>query len=43
MLTIEEHIKKYIAGGMDKKEAIKKVAKDRKITKSDIYRHSIDL
>lgn len=42
-LTIEEHIKKYIAEGMDKKDAIKKVAKDRKITKTDIYKHSIEL
>jgi 16S rRNA (cytidine1402-2'-O)-methyltransferase len=42
-LTIEEHIKKYITEGMDKKDAIKAVAKDRKVTKSDIYRHSIEL
>ncbi|MBC2581253.1 16S rRNA (cytidine(1402)-2'-O)-methyltransferase [Clostridium sp. DJ247] len=42
-LTVEEHIKKYILEGMDKKSAIKKVAKDRKISKSEIYKYSIDL
>lgn len=42
-LTVEEHIKKYISEGMDKKSAIKKVAKDRKISKSEIYKYSIDL
>ncbi len=42
-LSIEDHIKKYIEEGIDKKEAIKRVAKDRKITKSDIYKHSIDI
>lgn len=42
-LSIEEHIKFYINEGVDKKEAIKKVAKDRKIAKSEIYRHSIEI
>lgn len=42
-LTIEEHIKKYIEEGMDKKEAIKKVAKDRGVSKSDVYKYSLNL
>lgn len=42
-ITIEEHIKMYIESGMDKKEAIKKVAKERNLSKSDVYKHSIDI
>lgn len=42
-LTIEQHINKYIEEGFDKKEAIKKVAKDRNVTKSEIYKYSINL
>ena len=42
-LSEREHIKHYIAEGMDKKEAIKQVAKDRGVTKSEIYKYSIDL
>ncbi|MBU3227980.1 16S rRNA (cytidine(1402)-2'-O)-methyltransferase [Clostridium algidicarnis] len=41
-MTIEEHIKKYIADGISKKEAIKMVAKDRKMPKSEVYKHSIE-
>lgn len=42
-LSIEDHIKNYISEGLSKKEAIKKVAKDRKLSKSEIYKYSIDL
>ncbi|NMM61634.1 16S rRNA (cytidine(1402)-2'-O)-methyltransferase [Clostridium sp. P21] len=42
-LGIDEHIKMYIKDGISKKEAIKKVAKDRKLPKSEIYKYSIDL
>ncbi|WP_251861647.1 16S rRNA (cytidine(1402)-2'-O)-methyltransferase [Clostridium sp. Marseille-Q2269] len=42
-ISIQEHIKKYINEGYSKKESIKLVAKDRKITKSEIYKYSIDL
>ena len=42
-LSIEEHITKYIDEGIDKKDAIKKVAKDRGISKSDVYKYSINL
>lgn len=36
-LTIIEHVNLYIKEGYDKKEAIKKVAKERNIVKSEIY------
>ena len=37
-LTIEEHINLYLEDGLDLKEAMKKVAKDRNTTKSEIYK-----
>lgn len=37
-ITIEEHIKIYMRQGIDKKEAIKKVAEDRKLPKKEIYK-----
>lgn len=37
-ISIEEHIKMYMGQGMDKKEAIKKVAEDRKLPKKEIYK-----
>lgn len=36
-LTLEEHMEHYLAQGMDKKEAMKAVAKDRGISKRDVY------
>lgn len=36
-LTIEEHVKMYVDTGMDKKEAMKVVAKERGLTKRDVY------
>lgn len=42
-LSIEEHIIKYINDGNSKKEAIKLVAKERKIPKSEVYKHSINV
>lgn len=42
-LSVEEHIKKYIEEGLSKKDAIKKVAKDRNLPKSEIYRYSLEL
>lgn len=42
-LTIEEHIKKYMNEGISKKDAIKKVAKDRNIAKSEVYKYSLKL
>ena len=42
-LSIEEHIIKYINEGMDKKDAIKRVAKDRGMSKSEVYSYSINI
>ena len=36
-MTVEEHLEYYIAKGIDKKEAMKMVAKDRGVSKRDIY------
>jgi len=37
-ITIEEHVKMYIEEGLSEKDALKKVAKDRNTTKSEIYK-----
>ncbi len=37
-LTIEEHMELYQGQGMDRKEAMKQVAKDRGMSKRDVYR-----
>ena len=42
-LTVEEHLKDLINKGMDKKEAIKTVAKMRNIPKKEVYKSAIDL
>lgn len=36
-ISIEEHMEKYLSQGVDKKEAMKQVAKDRGISKRDVY------
>ena len=36
-MSIEEHMEVYLGQGIDKKEAMKKVAKDRGISKRDVY------
>ena len=36
-ITILEHMEKYLSQGMDKKQAMKQVAKDRGISKRDVY------
>ena len=41
-MSIEEHYNMYIAQGMDKKEAMKQVAKDRGVSKRDIYSALLD-
>lgn len=40
-MTILEHINYYIESGFDKKEAMKKVATDRNISKRDVYAETI--
>lgn len=42
-LSIEDHIVEYMGSGLTKKEAIKQVAIDRNIPKSQVYGHSIDI
>ncbi|MDO4265225.1 MAG: 16S rRNA (cytidine(1402)-2'-O)-methyltransferase [Eubacteriales bacterium] len=36
-LSIEEHVQQYMDAGMDKKEAMKAAAKDRGVSRRDIY------
>lgn len=40
-ISIEEHMAMYEKDGMDHKEAMKRVAKDRGVTKRDIYQYLI--
>jgi 16S rRNA (cytidine1402-2'-O)-methyltransferase len=42
-LSIEEHILKYIDNGINKKEAIKLVAKERELPKSEVYKFSTNI
>ncbi len=42
-LSEVEHIKHYMAAGLDKKEALKRAAKDRGVSKSELYPFAIDL
>lgn len=41
-LSINEHMEYYLNQGIDKKEAMKRVAKDRGVSKRDIYRECIN-
>ena len=41
-LSIEDHIKAYIESGMSKMDAVKRVAKERGIPKSEVYKRSIE-
>ena len=41
-VSIEEHMKRYLDGGTDKKEAMKLVAKDRGIKKRDVYQYLLN-
>ena len=40
-MDIQEHMQIYLTQGMDRKEAMKQVAKDRGVSKRDIYREVI--
>jgi 16S rRNA (cytidine1402-2'-O)-methyltransferase len=42
-LSEKEHILYYMNQGMDKKDAVKQAAKDRGVSKSQLYKFSIDL
>lgn len=41
-LTEKEHIDIYIKNGIDKKEALKRVAKERGVSKSSLYKYTIE-
>ena len=41
-ISIEEHMKRYLDGGTDKKEAMKLVAKDKKKKKRDVYQYLLN-
>lgn len=41
-LTEKQHIELYISQGMDKKEALKAVAKERGVSKSSLYKYTIE-
>ena len=40
-LSVEEHLQIYLTQGMEKKEAMKRTAKDRGVSKRDIYQEMI--
>ena len=42
-LSEKEHIQHYMRAGLDKKEALKRAAKDRGVSKSELYPFAIDL
>lgn len=42
-MSIQEHLIHLIEGGLSKKEAVKQVADERKIKKSDVYKESLSL
>lgn len=42
-IPIEEHVRQYEQKGFDRKEAMKYVAKDRGISKRDVYQHLLHL
>lgn len=42
-LTVEQHIRHYIAAGEPIKEAVKKVAADRKVAKNEIYKIAVEM
>jgi len=42
-LTIEEHFNYYIKKDYDKKDAIKQIAKDRKMKKRDVYNYLVEM
>ena len=42
-MPIEDHMEKYLSQGIDKKEAMKLVAKDRGISKRDVYQYLMNL
>ena len=42
-MSIEDHMALYMSQGLQKKEAMKRVAADRGVTKRDIYQYLVDV
>ena len=42
-LPVREHVKTYLDQGYDKKEALKLAARDRGVSKSELYKETLDL
>ena len=42
-MSIEEHMEFYMGEGMEKKDAMKQVAKDRGVSKREIYQALVNL
>ncbi len=42
-LSVREHVKRYMDEGLDKKEALKRAARDRGVPKSALYKETLDL
>ena len=42
-LSVRDHVKAYMDEGYDKKEALKLAARDRGVTKSELYKETLDL
>ena len=38
-MSLEDHYDFYVKQGLDKKEIIKKIAKDRNVNKNEIYQY----
>ncbi len=42
-LSVKEHVAHYMRAGLDKKEALKRAAKDRGVPKNELYKETLDL
>lgn len=42
-LSVEEHLRHYIDGGMDERDAVKKTAADRHVCKNEVYKVAVAL
>lgn len=42
-MSVEDHIRMYLSKGMDKKEAVKQVAKERGVPKRDVYDVAVEI
>jgi len=41
-ISLEEHVKQYTSSGLDRKEALKRVANDRGMSKRDVYNNLLE-